>query len=378
MAVTRKALFKVLQSIPVWPDARTTSQIYGSYDYNTDAGAPTKESQQRRIKERLRKIAENPVGGAWLNYEDGKPLRFYWDTQSAKNHALHLYGEVREMSLSNALAYNLIEKHLAHLLPPDDAEALGFFFRAAEHRLHSSSSKLAGRQPASDFIEINPLTVPMTRSERNTENYRILFNAIEKHQVITAKYESVHSMVPDEIMFSPQKICMLGTVVRVQGFLHNPSQFGYLVKPGKEGVHRMLDIDSMEILSTSENGYVSIPPLTKSFTLKAYIHKWVMRNLKQSALGKNQSFEKIADNSKDARLLKDTILNDSIDNWRLFSCQVDLPRNFREDGYDGWFLANMIGQLGSSMLVLEPEPVVKVLNERLDNLIRFRNNIEQQ
>ncbi|WP_019028857.1 WYL domain-containing protein [Colwellia piezophila] len=346
--------------------------IYKMYIASGVEGQPL-DTMQSRIKNAVERLTFKHSTLQVIGEDSSTRNKYYWLSSKAKNNALC---KTQNMPLSTAMAFDLVRSNFGNILPPDIAGELAPLFDKAKKTIE----KLRVIRRTIDASDYVPFSTPWVKTAINEENYRLIFDAIEKQQVIHAEYESVHQdVVPNNIIFSPQQVRVQYEQTQVIGYLHNNLRAGQELPTEEQGIYRHFDINRFKNIKLidedfkikAQHKYQSFDQPKAPFKFVAYVNPWVKENLTQTMFSTDQKITAFEDLVVEEQQLMKTCLTQSAPTkpWFKIEATIELTSQFLDhhDGWDAWFFVNAISMFGADMIVTEPSQVVDEIRRRLDN-----------
>jgi len=366
---------EIASRIRVGREAATSlSQLYKIYIYSvkdiTDYSDDTQKEYARyrdKTTKRVRFAAEYLLD----KHEELKEMQsghYYWTSTQNKNLALN-QETTQGMSISRAMVYSLVQKNFVNLLPPSELESLEPYFEAAKQSLENFSISQANKLKAADY---NPFAAGFIPQTINAKNHETIFSAIENNRVIKAKYSSIHGGIPEEIIFSPQKIRVQFQQTQVIGFVHNTDTTDgkiddIVTHVNDNGIYRHLTLNNFLDIEIIKGAYKVEPQPTKKMLFVAYTHEWVTKNLGNLKISEDQNITPWQEMNETDKAQCKKMRKDKAEKWSKVTATIELPKAFLDfhDQWDAWFFVNAISMYGADLLVVEPTQVVDEIKRRV-------------
>lgn len=300
---------------------------------------------------------------------------YYWLDTDTRNIALDLN---THMTVTRAMLYALVKDNLINLLPPSELNNLTPYFDKAEKTLSKFRLSQKNKITAADYKPFSMNFIPKAVDQTTHEK---IFAAIEAKKVIKAKYNSIHGGMPEEIVFSPQKIIMQFQQTQVVGFVHNADASGGTssdinTHTNSKNIHRHLTMNNFSDVEIIKSQYNDTQQPKKTFTLIAYAHEWATKNLANLLISEDQEITPWAKMTEDEKKQCQSVRKKEPEKWSKVTATIELPKAFLDfqGEWDAWFFVNAISMYGSDLLVVEPTIVVNEIKRRVDGFNDAYNN----
>jgi hypothetical protein len=283
----------------------------------------------------------------------GRENRFYWMNEEFRNSHFSRFSNL-EMAESQAVAFYLLQTHLADALPPKFKRELESRFEIAKNEVLDNSEWLNIAEDWKDKISVEPLGFKLHEVSTSDKEYDAIFDALEKQQVLKASYNSIHDelnekgeMVSSEsfqdIIFSPQQIRLQNLQLSVLVLIH---------EAGKKPFFKSLVLARLKNVEVYEGDITYIRNQQKMFneTLVLKTHTGMKNYFEQAKLSTTQEVTHIEG-----------------DTWQI-EAKIELPQHFKHDGQDFFYLCNLLSSYANAVEVVSPDYIRDEMKRRSDLL----------
>jgi len=287
----------------------------------------------------------------------GRENKYHWVSKEARDSHFGRFSS-EEMAESQAIAFHLLDSHIAEMLPPKFKRELRNRFNIANNQVIDSTEWINPLEDWRDKLVIEPLGFPLHSLPIDETEYAKVFDALEHGQILQGEYESIHQEINNKgqmventqlstITFSPQQIRLQNLQLSVLVIVHAENEANCFKTIS---LARLKNVQAY----TGVN-FKYVHEKQNSFTerLKIRAHKGLKNYFEQVKLGSNQ-----------------IITHEEGDSW-LVEATIKLPQHFKNEGPDLFYLCNLLSSYANSVEVIEPLYIRKEMKRRAEKLSRM-------
>lgn len=357
MAYSRELLkHRLYQAIPVGEPDKGKEFCLEHFLDGLKVSEPERENVRKQTARLLRTWAE-PKAKVRIT-KVGKHNYYYWINAKLRDSCL---GAFRAMPDSQAVAFHLMENHFGALLPPQYRHELKTAYEIAKNKTTSKDyEKDIPRWK--ERLVINPLGIPLKQQPLDDNAYAIVYEALEKNEVLEANYSSVHpelnrkvtSDTTTHLIFSPQEIRLQGMRLYVLALVQNQSHEPFLKLLSLSKLSNIKIYEKIDVI------YIPIKQSNFSCKLRIRVHNIAKSYFDNLLIGDDQTFEQESEKS-----------------W-ILNATVKLPQHFANNGPDIFYLCSFLATFSHSVEVLTPYCIRNDMKKRADKMSLAYASSEQE